>query len=122
MILRKAAILETEGGGYVEEFSCKTKIVSGTDALDALAQLCSKRLFLVADPFFAQNGTAQQLADRVSAEACHIFSEVQPDPTTDCIEDALAIYKQEKCEAIVAVGGGSVIDCSNVLNKIFKFT
>ena len=44
-----------------------------------------------------------------------IFSEVQPDPTTDCIEEAVALYKKEQCEVIVAIGGGSVIDCSKAL-------
>ena len=45
-------ILASKGGGQMEVFSCKTKIISGLGAMEALAQLQSKRLLLVADPYF----------------------------------------------------------------------
>jgi alcohol dehydrogenase class IV len=40
-----------------------------------------------------------------------IYDKTVPNPTIDNIEEALAIYHKEGCEAIVAYGGGSSMDC-----------
>lgn len=41
-----------------------------------------------------------------------VFDGVQPNPTIDNIEDAVEIYNDNKCEGIVAFGGGSPMDCA----------
>ena len=46
----------------MEEFSCKTRVVSGSGTIRMLGKLEKKRLFLVADPFFVKNGIAEQVA------------------------------------------------------------
>ena len=48
----------------MEEFSCKTKIISGPGAVAALGNLGAKRLFLVTDPYFMKNGMARQVAEK----------------------------------------------------------
>ena len=47
---------------FMEEFSCKTTIIAGAGAVSALESMNGKRLFLVTDPFFMKNGTAQRVA------------------------------------------------------------
>ena len=44
-----------------------------------------------------------------------IYSEVLPDPTIVCIEKAVRQYKKHGCQGIVAIGGGSVIDCAKIV-------
>ena len=44
-----------------------------------------------------------------------VYSDVVPNPTIDNIEDALKIYKENGCEAIVAFGGGSPMDCAKIV-------
>lgn len=44
-----------------------------------------------------------------------IYDEVMPNPTIDCIEAATIRYREAKCQAIVAVGGGSVMDCAKIV-------
>ena len=44
-----------------------------------------------------------------------IFDEVMPNPTTAVIEQVLEKYTTANCQAIIAVGGGSVIDCAKGL-------
>ena len=46
----------------MEEFSCKTRVVSGSGTIRMLGKLEKKRLFLVTDPFFVKNGVANQVA------------------------------------------------------------
>ena len=46
-----------KGGENVETYFCKTKIL--VDDISALKKLGARRLMVVADPFFAENGTAE---------------------------------------------------------------
>ena len=57
----------------MERFSCKTMIISGPGAISSLGDLRSKRLFLVTDPFFANNGTAQRVAAAAKAEETEVY-------------------------------------------------
>lgn len=41
-----------------------------------------------------------------------IYDKTVPNPTTQNVNDALALYKQNNCNAIIAFGGGSAIDCA----------
>jgi len=41
-----------------------------------------------------------------------LFSDVVPNPTTDVIEKVVELYNSSSCQAIIALGGGSVIDCA----------
>lgn len=42
----------------------------------------------------------------------YLYDQVQPNPTIDNIEAALKIYKTNNCQAIIAFGGGSPMDCA----------
>ena len=44
-----------------------------------------------------------------------IYDNVNHTPTTENIEQAVKLYEQNDCEAIIAVGGGSVIDCAKAV-------
>lgn len=44
-----------------------------------------------------------------------IYHEVKPDPDIDCVEKGKDLYIQNNCQAIVAIGGGSVMDCSKLI-------
>ncbi|MBN1364958.1 MAG: iron-containing alcohol dehydrogenase [Syntrophaceae bacterium] len=41
-----------------------------------------------------------------------LYDQVQPNPTIGNIEAAFKIYKENNCQAIVAFGGGSPMDCA----------
>ena len=43
-----------------------------------------------------------------------VFDEVQPNPTIPNIENCREVYISNKCEAIIAFGGGSPMDCAKV--------
>ena len=62
------------------EFQCKTKIISGAGSLAKLKTLGIRKLFLVTDPYFAQNGTAAKLQQLSGAEQVVLFDKVTPDP------------------------------------------
>jgi alcohol dehydrogenase len=47
--------------------------------------------------------------------AYSIFDDVQPNPTIENIEAGRAMYKRNKCKAIIAFGGGSPMDCAKTI-------
>jgi alcohol dehydrogenase class IV len=105
-------ILPLEGGGVVQNFICKTRIVTGENALDVLKTLGIRRLFLVTDPYFHKNGTAQRIAQLTGAAQLHIFSEVKPDPDVELVAQTTAALKEFDPDGVIALGGGSAMDCA----------
>lgn len=56
------------------------------------------------------NGLLQDLAD--TGIRYVVYDNTVPNPTIDNIEEALEAYKKEECQGIIAVGGGSSMDCA----------
>jgi len=99
----------------MEQFECKTKILSGPGAVSALAGLGAKRLFLVTDPYFAKNGTAARVAQTAKAAETEIFDKVVPDPTVVLAAEGTARVRAFQPDVIVALGGGSAMDCAKAM-------
>ena len=96
----------------MEQFSCKTKILAGTGAITALGKLGARRLFLVTDPYFMKDGTARRVAESARAETYEIFDGVEPDPSVELAARGAAKVREFKPDLIVALGGGSALDCA----------
>ena len=96
-------------------FCCRTKIISGSGAVAALKDLAPRRLMLVTDPFFAENGTASRIATASGAEKVEIFKEVAPDPDVALAAAGTAKVKAFCPDVLVALGGGSAMDCAKAM-------
>lgn len=44
-----------------------------------------------------------------------IYDGTQPNPTADNVEQALKIYRELGCDSLIAIGGGSSMDCAKAL-------
>ena len=97
------------------EFSCNTKIIMGPGTVEQLYQLNSKRLFLVSDPFFAKNGTAQRMITISKAENAMVYDQVKPDPTVQQVAEGTAALREFAPDTVVALGGGSAMDCAKAM-------
>ena len=93
------------GGGAVRE------------AGPQLGRLGAKRVLLVTDPTMIQTGLARRILDDLGAAgfAVEVFSGVQPDPTERNVLDGLAQYRAFGADALLALGGGSSIDCAKAI-------
>ena len=100
----------------MEEFSCKTKIISGAGTVTALGRLEAKRVFLVTDPYFMKNGTAQQVVKAANCQTSEIFDAVQPDPTVELAAQGTARLRDFQPDLVVALGGGSAMDCAKAMS------
>ena len=99
----------------MEQFFCKTKIISGQDSLSVLPTLHIKRLFIVADPFFYENGTVNHVAHLSKAEAVEVFHKVAPDPSVALAAEGTQVVQAFRPDTILALGGGSAIDCAKAM-------
>ena len=45
-----------------------------------------------------------------------VFSNVPPDSDVDCVDEGATLARQNGCDLIVAIGGGSVMDTAKVIN------
>ena len=99
----------------------KAKVITGNGSIYKIPKLVKdagyKKIMLMTTPGFIRRGSLETLFQKFHEEGIwvSIYSHVMPDPTTDCVEDAETAYMQTGCEAIVAIGGGSVLDCAKAL-------
>ena len=71
-------------------------------------------VLLVTDEVIIKLGLATSLLKGLEKEgiAYSIYDKTVPNPTIDNIEEGLELYKQNSCSAIIALGGGSPMDCA----------
>lgn len=44
-----------------------------------------------------------------------VYDKTQPNPTVNNVEEALQVYRNNNCDALIAIGGGSSMDCAKAL-------
>lgn len=76
-----------------------------------------KNVFLVTDKGIIDAGLAYDLLKQLRDEgiAYHIFDETVVNPTIRNVERARELYKANHCDALIAFGGGSPMDCAKAL-------
>lgn len=103
----------------MQTFTLGTRLCFGENALAALETLGAKRVLLITDKFFAENGTAQTIAALCHGET-RIFAEVQPDPPLELVARGVAILQEFQPDVLLALGGGSAIDCAKGIRSLGK--
>lgn len=99
----------------------QAKVIRGAGSIYEIPELVKKagrkKVLIVTTPGFIRRGSLKKFFQTLEQNKIKyaVFSEVKPDPDTDCIEQAVELYQKEGCEALIAIGGGSVIDCSKAL-------
>ena len=104
----------------MEEFSLGTRVVAGAGAIGALKELGAKRVYIVTDPFFFKNGLARKVAEAAGGSETAYFSDIQPDPTVELAARGTAKLKAFAPDLLVALGGGSALDCAKAMAYFAK--
>ncbi len=104
------------------EFFCPMKINSGHRALEQipfeLGALDSRKPFVISRRYDGDRGLIDIIIDafKDSGVAIGIFGDVPTDPDLKLIRELFNIYRNRGYDAIIAVGGGPVVDTAKVLN------
>ena len=74
-------------------------------------------VLLVTDAPVRSLGLTKPLEDALkeASIACAVYDKTVPNPTIQNIEEGRALYLSSCAQAIIAVGGGSVMDCAKVI-------
>jgi alcohol dehydrogenase len=107
------------------DYQPQTRLVFGVGSLARLGELASqlggRRALVVTDPGLAAAGhpeRALQSLKRAGLDAW-LFDQVQENPTTVHVDRGLARARECKIDLLVAVGGGSSMDCAKGINFLF---
>lgn len=90
------------GRGAVSNVGKQAKILNGSKAL------------LITDEILVKIGVAEKIISLLNESGVEtsVYDKVNPNPTVKNVSDALSVYQNEKCDIIIALGGGSSIDCA----------
>lgn len=74
-------------------------------------------VLMVTSPSVAKMAGTKRLLDalRAAGISCAVYDKTVPNPTTGTVEEALALYKEGECQAIIGIGGGSSLDCAKAV-------
>ena len=85
-------------------------------AVRLLRQECDRvgitRPLVVSDPGVRDAGVLQKALDALAGLPYEVFDATPANPTEAAVRAAQAIYQSRRCDGLVAVGGGSAIDCA----------
>ncbi|HYF27886.1 MAG TPA: bifunctional acetaldehyde-CoA/alcohol dehydrogenase [Baekduia sp.] len=85
-------------------------------ALDSLRQLTATQVLLVTDADTEARGVVDDLRTHLPRDiGVHVFTHVSPEPGEDQVREGVEVLARTRATAIVAVGGGSVIDAAKAM-------
>ncbi len=90
---------------------------SDSDVVDVLKTNSKTNVLLVTDKGIRGLGLTSNLENTLKENCINVFvfDETVPNPTTKNVDDALSLFKANNCQALIAFGGGSVMDCAKAV-------
>ena len=105
----------------VREFRVPSVILTGSGASQQVGEQCSKRGLqkglIVTDETIRSSGIVPQIEQALSQSgiAYSIYDGVATEPVIEFVEAGLEMYREEGCDFVLAVGGGSPIDTAKAI-------
>ena len=101
----------------VRSVEVPTRIVHGAGALARLGELVAelgvRRPLLVTDPGVAAAGLAERALEHL--DGAPAFDRVRANPDVELIAEVSAFYRDQGCDGLVALGGGSSMDTAKAV-------
>ena len=76
-----------------------------------------RRVLIVTDVGIVRSGIASQLEAVLDEDdiSYAVYDQTRPNPTVVNVEQALSLYRRYRCQALIAIGGGSSMDCAKAV-------
>ncbi|MEN0109833.1 MAG: iron-containing alcohol dehydrogenase [Planctomycetota bacterium] len=107
------------------DFHCPTRIVYGEGRFDDLGALTGEaidgqRVLVVSDPGIVAAGHTGRGVERLAAAGFEtlVFDGLGENPNTDQVNAGVAVAKDFRPDGLVAIGGGSSMDCCKGINFV----
>ena len=82
--------------------------------------LSGQNIFLVTDPGVIKAGWAGEITDNLKSAGLDvvIYDKVSPNPRSEEVMQGAEFYMENGCDLVVAVGGGSPMDCGKAIGAV----
>lgn len=105
------------------EFIVPGQIITGSGALTMAEETLKglgKKALIVTDKVMIQLGNCAKVETALKDQGIDyaIYSEIVGEPTDTMIENGLKVYKENGCDFLVALGGGSPIDSMKAIGSL----
>lgn len=110
--------------GTIQTFRAPSTICFGEnssrEAGNAVKRLCKTKALLVTDGGIKESGIIDPVLDSLTEAGLEtvIYDRVNSEPTLIHVEEGLNLLKSEKCDVIIACGGGSPIDAAKAIGAM----
>lgn len=94
------------------------QVFTGENAVNEIPEIFLAKninsVILITDRGVMENGLCQSTLDALKAAKikCAVFDKTVANPSIDNIEEALKLFHKHHCQGIIAIGGGSPMDCA----------
>ena len=96
----------------------RATVVTGADAIgkipSLLLELGAKNPIVVTDPGLMAVGVAPKILQLLDEHGVSyaLFSDVEPNPSVQTVEKIYSLYRENRCDGVIAIGGGSAMDAA----------
>lgn len=98
------------------------RVVFGAGCLsrlgDEISHMGVNRGLLVTSPSFSRRGTVDAVCGMADGCIKAVYDRVSPNPETEQCDECVALLRRFDCDFVVALGGGSVMDCAKAASTI----
>ncbi|MDC7126104.1 MAG: iron-containing alcohol dehydrogenase [Spirochaetales bacterium] len=96
-------------------FACRTSVIAGDDTLKQLPDVIKALSKDLRRPMVLSKGIVARtlvgpVVDSLEGLNCTVFDKIPPDSNSTVVNEISRLFKQNGCDLIVAIGGGSVLD------------
>lgn len=104
-----------------KEFSVGPKFVMGHHSTEELSKLSVKKAYIICDPYMDQSHMVDAVLQELKKAGAEtkVFSKVVPNPTIEVIAESISEIKDFKPDLVIALGGGSAIDSTKAVLKVY---
>lgn len=99
----------------------QTKVIFGRNSIQEIItemnRLSIMKPLIVTDEQLYQNKILDPLIQQLEKEnvAFMLFDKVTPDPISSLVDNGVAVLKENACDGVIGIGGGSVMDCAKCI-------
>lgn len=108
----------------VSDFRMPKSVLYGRNSLEKLGEQSKKlgkRAFIVTDTIMEKLGYVEKCIQQLNKKSITVstYNKVDAEPTNIHVLEALSLCKEEKCDFIIGIGGGSCIDAAKAVAVLY---
>ena len=108
----------------VSEFRMPKSVLYGRNSLEKLGEQSKKlgkKAFIVTDTIMEKLGYVEKCIQQLNKKGITVstYNKVDAEPTNIHVLEALSLCKEEKCDFIIGIGGGSCIDATKAVAVLY---